>query len=68
MSDFIGKERKIAVCFNMTKNDQNIVRGTIEEVISWLLQNGYHRPRQTPEWMLQMTIVVEGNNPQRAHI
>ena len=68
LSDFIGKERKIAVCFNMTKNDQNIVRGTIEEVISWLLQNGYHRPRQTPEWMLQMTIVVEGNNPQRAHI
>ena len=68
MSDFIGKERKIAVCFNMTRNDQNIVRGTIEEVIFWLLQNGYHRPRQTPEWMLQMTIVVEGNNPQRAHI
>ena len=69
MSDVIGKERKIAVCFNMTRNDQNIVRGTIEEVISWLLQNGYHRPKQkTPEWMLQMTIVVEGNNPQRAHI
>ena len=68
LSDVIGEERKIAVCFNMTKNDQNIVRGTIEEVMSWLLQNGYNRPRQTPEWMLQMTIVVEGNNPQRAHI
>jgi 16S rRNA (cytidine1402-2'-O)-methyltransferase len=68
LSDVIGEERKIAVCFNMTKNDQNIVRGTIKEVISWLLQNGYKRPRQTPEWMLQMTIVVEGNNPQRAHI
>jgi len=68
LSDVIGEERKIAVCFNMTKNDQNIVRGTIKEVISWLLQNGYNRPRQTPEWMLQMTIVVEGNNPQRAHI
>jgi 16S rRNA (cytidine1402-2'-O)-methyltransferase len=64
----IGEERKIAICFNMTRNDQNIIRGTIKEVTSWLLQNGYNRNRQTPEWMLQMTIVVEGNNPQRAHI
>ena len=68
LSDVIGEERKIAVCFNMTKNDQNIVRGTIKEVMSWLLQNGYNKPRQIPEWMLQVTIVVEGNNPQRAHI
>jgi 16S rRNA (cytidine1402-2'-O)-methyltransferase len=68
LSSVIGEERKIAICFNMTRNDQNIIRGTIKEVISWLLQNGYNRNRQTPEWMLQMTIVVEGNNPQRAHI
>ena len=68
LSSIIGEERKIAVCFNMTRNDQNIIRGTIKEVTSWLLQNGYNRNRQTPEWMLQMTIVVEGNNPQRAHI
>jgi 16S rRNA (cytidine1402-2'-O)-methyltransferase len=68
LSSIIGEERNIAICFNMTRNDQNIIRGTIKEVTSWLLQNGYNRNRQTPEWMLQMTIVVEGNNPQRAHI
>ena len=68
LSSIIGEERKIAICFNMTRNDQNIIRGTIKEVTSWLLQNGYSRNRQTPEWMLQMTVVVEGNNPQRPHI
>ena len=68
LSDVIGEERKIAVCFNMTKNDQNIVRGTIKEVISWLLQNGYDKPRQDAEWLVQVTVVVEGNEPQRPHI
>jgi 16S rRNA (cytidine1402-2'-O)-methyltransferase len=64
----IGEYRKIAVCFNMTRNDENIVRGTIKKVISWLLENGYDKPRQDAEWSVQVTIVVEGNKPQGPHI
>ena len=64
----IGEYRKIAVCFNMTRNDENIVRGTIKKVISWLLENGYDKPRQDAEWSVQVTIVVEGNKPQKPHI
>lgn len=64
----LGDDRKIAICFNMTRNDQNIVRGTIKEAMSWLLDNGYKRPREVPEWLLQVTVVVEGKEPQRANI
>ena len=68
LSKVIGEYRKIAVCFNMTRIDQHILRGTIKEVISWLLQNGYDKPRQDAEWLLQITVVVEGNEPHRPHI
>jgi len=64
----IGEYRKIAVCFNMTRNDEKILRGTTKEIISWLLQNGYDKPRQDAEWLVQVTVVVEGNEPQRPHI
>jgi hypothetical protein len=52
----------------MTRNDENILRGTTKEIISWLLQNGYDKPRQDAEWLVQVTVVVEGNEPQRPHI
>jgi len=68
LSKVIGQYRKIAVCFNMTRNDENILRGNIKEVIDWLLQNGYDKPRQDAEWLVQVTVVVEGNEPQRPHI
>jgi 16S rRNA (cytidine1402-2'-O)-methyltransferase len=68
LSKVIGEYRKIAVCFNMTRSDQHILRGTIKEVKSWLLQNGYDKPRQDAEWLVQITVVVEGNEPQRPHI
>ena len=68
LSKVIGEYRKIAVCFNMTRIDQHILRGTIKEVTSWLLQNGYDKPRQDAEWLVQITVVVEGNEPQRPHI
>ena len=64
----IGGDRKIAICFNMTRSDQNIVRGTVTEVIEHLLQNGYDEPRKDAEWLIQLTVVVEGAAPKRPHI
>lgn len=68
LRDVIGEDRKIAVCFNMTRNDQNIVRGTLKEVIDHLLNNGYDKPRRDAEWIIQVTVVVEGAEPKRPHI
>jgi 16S rRNA (cytidine1402-2'-O)-methyltransferase len=68
LSKVIGEHRKIAVCFNMTKNNENIIRGTIKEVINILLQNGYDEPRQDAEWLIQVTVIVEGAEPKRPHI
>jgi len=68
LSKVIGEHRKIAVCFNMTRNDENIIRGTIKEVTEYLLQNGYDKPRQDAEWLIQITVVVEGAEPKRPHL
>ena len=68
LCEVIGGDRKIAICFNMTRSDQNIVRGTVTEVIEHLLQNGYDEPRKDAEWLIQLTVVVEGAAPKRPHI
>jgi 16S rRNA (cytidine1402-2'-O)-methyltransferase len=68
LCEVIGESRKIAICFNMTRSDQNIVRGTVKEVVEHLMQNGYDKPRRDAEWLIQLTVVVEGAEPKRAHI
>lgn len=64
LRNMIGPYRKIALCFNMTRENENIIRGTIDEVLEWLNNNGYESGRPDAEWILQLTVVVEGINPQ----
>lgn len=67
LSNIVGGGKRIALCFNMTRDKENIVRGTVDEVISWLLNNGYDKPREDAEWLLMLSVVVEGL-PRGPHI
>ena len=68
LSQILGEHRKIALCFNMTRTQENILRGSVSQIISWLLNNGYDQPRQDAEWLVQLTVVVEGANPRGPYI
>jgi len=68
LSEILGENKNIALCFNITRETENIIRGTVKEVIDWLLKNGYDQPREDAEWLVQLTVVVEGNNPKGPHI
>lgn len=60
--DIFGQDKKISMCFNMTRQHENILRGTVSEITSYLLNNGYGQPRKDEEWMVQVTVVIEGEN------
>ena len=64
----LGEDKKIALCFNITRETENILRGTVKEVLDWLWNNGYDKERENAEWKVQLAVVVEGKNPQGPQI
>lgn len=68
LSEVLGEDKKIALCFNITRETENIVRGTVKEVLDWMWNNGYDKEREDAEWLVQLAVVVEGKNPQGPQI
>lgn len=55
MKSAFGVDRRIAICREMTKTYEEVVRGTIDEMMTWA---------ESKEILGEITIVIEGFNPE----
>jgi 16S rRNA (cytidine1402-2'-O)-methyltransferase len=64
LSKIINLDRRLALCFNLTKKDENVIKGSIKDVLNWLEKNKYAEIEVPGEEVVAVTIVIEGSKPQ----
>ena len=67
LSEIVGMERLVSICFNLTKRDEKTIKGSLKTVLNTLKDNRYDSIEGKGEEELAVTIVVSGTNSRPPH-